>query len=96
LSKPFVDPPDHVNEIGNKFWHNELSTRYAQKDRYTSEGKAQKGLKGWTCWYVELTDGDRSMILVNDKQQVVYETQQLDALGVKIDVLKFLKNDKTP
>lgn len=94
-NRPFVDPPIHVNEIGNKFWLDESSTDYARKDMHMLNGDTQEGLKGWTVFYVELVAerNKRIMILVNDKQEVVYETQQLDAMAIQIDVLKFLKHD---
>lgn len=94
MPQPFVDPPEFVNEIGTKFWHNKDSTEYARKPRYTLTGEHQDGLKGYACWYVEMISKERQLILVDAAGNVVYETQTLDALGTYIDVLKFLHHDR--
>lgn len=82
-----LNKPDFINDIGVKWWLDKSSTQYAHK-------KDVKGisLKNLYVYMVEETNGVRTYVIVdNENGEFVYENQQLEAIGVRIDMLKALK-----
>jgi len=92
FTTPFDTEPDFVNELGAKWWRDESTTHYAQKP----------DIHGTTldvvCFYLEEPSGRRTRVLISKAGEIIEESQNLEALAVKIEVRKFLKRDheKTP
>lgn len=83
------DKPDFVNEIGTKFWKDKILTDHAQ---YTDNTKCKLDA---VCFYVELKTGERTYLLVDkNTNEPIAEEPGIEAMGVKIDVLKFLAQEK--
>lgn len=82
---PFAREPDSVNEKGVKWWIDKSSTDYARNP--DSFGTC---LPEVTCWFVEVPSGEKTR-LITDGTGVIYESQQLEAIGVYIDMLKMDK-----
>lgn len=82
--------PYHINEIGVKFWVDKDTNEYLHKaDRNGIT------LNELAAWFVELNNGHKERILINNQSgQVIYNSQQLDAIGTYIDVLKLLKKEE--
>jgi hypothetical protein len=76
--------PDHVDELGNKYWYDKSLTEYAQERR-----GAQKGLPGVLAWLVERHDGQRRRVLSKDGQ-VFHESLSIEAIAAHIDVIRFI------
>lgn len=83
----FEGEPDFVNEIGTKWWKDELTTQYAQRP-----GKQGIPLM-CTCYALEMVDGYKMRVLVDVNGNIIEEDQSLEGLACKIDVRKFLLND---
>lgn len=86
---PYDNTPDFVNELGTKWWRDESMTNWAQK----------KDLHGTTldmvCFFIELTDGTRTRVLVcKNTQEIVEEDASLEGMACKIDVRKMLVRDQ--
>lgn len=80
---PFDTPPDFINELGVKWWRDPHTTDYAQrKDAFGVSLDA-------VGYYVEMPEGGRTRLLLSKHGALLAEGQSLDALGTKIDVLKF-------
>lgn len=83
IVSPFDTPPDFVNELGVKWWRDPHTTEYAQrKDAFGVSLDA-------VGYFVELPEGDRTRLLLSKHGALLAEGQSIDALGTKIDVLKF-------
>ena len=84
------DQPDFVNEEGVKWWKDEDLTDYARrKDVHGTR------LEHIVVWQVEFPDGVKTRLLVdNDKGEPLYENQGLEAMAVRIDVMKMLKRNR--
>lgn len=81
--------PDFVNEIGTKFWKDKVLTDHAAKE--DSLGRKLDAV----CFYIKLKTGEAAYLLVDRKtQQPIAEEIGVEAMGVKIDVLKFLSQEK--
>jgi hypothetical protein len=81
---PWNKPPEFVNEKGFKWWQDAETTDYAQKKNHN--GKKLDAV----CWFVEEPNGRKTRILVSKKGEVLEESQSLEGMAYKIDVLKFL------
>lgn len=86
--------PDFVNEIGTKFWKDQVGTDYACKqDAHDRKLNA-------VCFYMETKATEtepshRGYILVDKKtNEVLAEASGVEAMGVRIDILKFLSTEK--
>jgi hypothetical protein len=80
------DKPEHVNELGVKFWLDKSTTEFAQK-----EDQFGTKLDGWQVLIVEEPSGYRTRIITDDKQNIKADDQTLEGIGVKIDIFKLLK-----
>ena len=78
--------PVYTNQEGTKWWDDDETTRYARQK--TLKGKSLPLARGY---FVETIDGYRTRVLI-DEGVIVAESQQLEGLGVKIDLLKFLED----
>lgn len=74
--------PDFVNELGVKWWLDETTTDYAK----------QRGLLNTKVWLLEEQNGHRIYVITED-DKIVGESQQLEAIGCKLDVLGFLSKE---
>jgi len=82
----FSKEPDHINEKGVKWWKDDFLTDHAAREDHNGIS-----LKGITVWLVEKPNGYRTRLIIeNDKP--IYESQQLEGIGFRIDVLKLLKH----
>jgi len=83
----FVDRgnPDFVNEKGVKWWRDKLLTEHAT--RADSFGTA---LPDHVAWLIEEPNGRRTYLLTADGD-VLAESQQLETIACKIDIIKLLK-----
>lgn len=75
-----VQPPDFVNDKGVKWW---------REDTITAHAKA-RGLQGIQAWRIEETSGTQSYVLT-EGDEVIYSSQQLDAVGVHLDLLYLIR-----
>ena len=74
-SLPFGRPPDFINEDGVKWWIDKELTEYARMDLNA------------VVFFVEKPNGYQTRALVIDGA-VQYESQSLEAMGCRIDLLK--------
>jgi hypothetical protein len=79
-------PPDHVNELGNRFWLDNILTDHAIKPDIHG-----RRLLGMHVYYVEMVDGKRTYLMVNRKSEVVEEASGIEQMGCRIDVRKYLQ-----
>lgn len=80
---PFDDfEPDFVNEEGVKWWKREEATQKLLDNNVKA-----------ACYNVEKKNGKRSIVLIDEKG-VFYETQELEALWIRMEVEIFLANNK--
>ena len=77
--------PDFINEEGTKWWKDDIITEYAQREDINGTSL------NVVCFVIELKDGYKSRVLINDKQEIIEEDQKVEVMGVKIDIRKFLK-----
>lgn len=78
----FSTPPLLINELGNKFWLNETLTNWAR-------GVDKNGVSlPWTAFFVESPTGFRTIVLVDENQQVLCENTAMDAIASYIDIHK--------
>lgn len=75
-------PPDHINELGVKWWFDKSLTNYAQKPDVHGTT-----LPNATVWLVEESCGRKTRVLVVDGSPV-YDNTSLEAMGCQIDWLK--------
>lgn len=86
----FDTEPNFVNEEGTKWWIDRDATRWA-----TREDRFGTSLPNVVCWVLETKTGYRTYLLVDSEtQQALYESQQLEAIAQRIDVLKLMERDK--
>jgi hypothetical protein len=79
--------PDFINDEGTKWWIDRDLTNYAQNPD-------AKGISlDVQAWVLQTSDGYMTRVLVNKDHEICDESQNLEALAVKIDVRKFLKGD---
>ena len=82
------DKPDFINDGGTKWWIDKIATQYArEKDLFDIQ------LPTITCFRTELDNGYRSFVIV-DGQNIVFTSQQIDAIGCHIDIMKMAKRFK--
>lgn len=79
LGGPWDTPPEHVNEKSVKFWLDADLTRYA----------ARKSLTSVRVYFAEEPDGQRIRLIV-DSGDLVYASQNLEAVACRLDVMSFL------
>jgi len=80
--------PNFVNELGIKWYIDELVTQYCLKENISGVF-----LDNVLAYVVVLPDGNTDRVLVDvNKQEVIYATKNLEEIGVEIDKLKLLKS----
>jgi len=81
--------PDFINDEGFKWWKEDSITDYARReDQFGTVLKA-------TCFVVEEPGtGRKTRLLVSEDQEILADEQGLEAMAIKIDMLKFLERDK--
>lgn len=84
LESVFDSKPDFVNELGTKWRLDAHSTNYA--NRPDSKGTTLDA----RVFYVEEISGRRVRVVV-ESGDIIAEDQTLEGIGMKIDMLKFLK-----
>jgi len=73
--------PDHITDSGIKMWLDRSTTRYA----------LAKGLpKTVQVFFVAEPSGNKTRLIVQDGKPV-YEHQNVEAIGVQLDMMKFLE-----
>jgi len=80
-----MQEPDFINDEGFKWWKDKNITDYARRE--DSFGTTLKA----TCFIVEEPNGRKTRLLVSEDQQILADEQGLEAMAVKIDMLKFLE-----
>ena len=84
LGLMFDRPPDAVNAQGVKWWADKSTTWYAKKP------DANGTSFNVAAWGVETPDGYKTYVLTGDGR-IIFEAQQLEAIGVHIDIMKLQK-----
>ena len=80
--------PNFVNELGIKWYIDELVTQYCLKENISGVF-----LDNVLAYVVVLPDGNTDRVLVDaNNQEVIYATKNLEEIGVEIDKLKLLKS----
>lgn len=80
--------PYYVNEQGYEWWIDTSSTDYARSD--TRPGHPLKAI----CFYVRKDGRALSRVLIDENtNDVLADEQNLEALAVKIDILRFHESD---
>lgn len=82
----FQRPPDAVNAEGVQWWVDKSSTQYAR----SSQG-SKPGLENVVVFLVKDCQGVLMRLIVEDNKPV-YEHQSLEAIAVRLDVMKFDKS----
>lgn len=85
-NKPFF-----VNELENEWWVDKHTTEYAN---YDSKGNPSLNA---VCFYVVENKNNNRKILTRiliskDDNSILAEERNLEAMGTKIDILKYLKS----
>jgi len=81
----FSDDPDFVSEEGTKWWLDKSTTQWVQRED-------QHGTSlDMNVWLVETADGHIVRLLLDSDKNLIAEEQNLEALAVKIDMLKATK-----
>jgi len=75
-------PPDHVNDLGVKWWLDKETTGYAQKPDIHGVS-----LPEVCAWMVQLPNGSYTRLLTY-KGEVLMESQRLEDIGCRIDRMK--------
>ncbi len=78
----FADEPDFVNEEGTKWWKDKSTTDWAQREDQFGTSLDM------IVYLVEKTDGYMTRLLLDTDGNLIDEQQNLEALAVKIDMLK--------
>jgi len=78
----FSDEPDFVNDEGTKWWIDVSTTQYAQRE------DAHGTVLDMVVYLAETKNGYMTRVLLDDDRNIVEEEQNLEALAIKIDMLK--------
>lgn len=80
--------PDFINEQGVKWWIDKSTTQYArEEDQYGTTLNA-------IGWVAETPTGSQSRVLIDeDTKAIIAESPQMEGIGVKIDLLKYMARD---
>ncbi len=84
----FDREPDFVNPEGVKWWLDKSSTQYARRENIRGTT-----LPTITVFMCEFPDKTRSYVILDGTQPVDAPTT-LEAVGVKIDLLKLMKESE--
>lgn len=80
--------PNFVNELGIKWYFDELVTDYCMKENISGVF-----LDNVLAYVVVLPSGETNRVLVDvNNKEVIYATKRLEEIGVEIDKLKLLKS----
>ena len=80
--------PNFVNELGIKWYFDELVTDYCMKENISGVF-----LDNVLAYVVVLPSGETDRVLVDvNNKEVIYATKSLEEIGVEIDKLKLLKS----
>ena len=82
------DKPDFINDEGTKWWVDKIATQYARE-----EDVFGIRLPSVTCFRTEQANGYRSFVIV-DGRNIIFTSQQSDAIGCHIDIMKMTKRFK--
>lgn len=74
--------PDFINAEGVKWWIQKETNRYI---------KSKGNLGKIQAWKTEFPDTKQKRYVLTENDSVIYETAGLEALGVRIDLLSFLR-----
>jgi len=77
--------PDHVNELGIKWWLEKNLTEYAN-----NPDRRGTCLENVQCFIIEFPDGRKTRVLV-EEGQVLYDDGSIEGIGTKIDMMKAAK-----
>lgn len=80
--------PDFVNAEGTKWWINKTITDYARQ-----ENQFGIRLMDVTGWIVETLSGYKTFLLT-ENNEIIAESPTLEAVGAKIDVIKFQRQKR--
>ena len=69
--------PIFINNMGTKWWLNEELQEYVESS----------GLVGYLCYYIETSNGDRNLVLINDEDIIVNNTLSKQDMIDYIDTL---------
>jgi len=88
MINPFSGEPNFINEQGIKYWLDQSTSDYANRaDIYGTR------LKG-KVFLVKRPDGYKTRLLIGENQTILADSQTLDGIATKIDLLKFIKRSK--
>jgi hypothetical protein len=74
--------PEHVNEVGVKWWTHALLTEWASRPD-------QNGivLNDYKVWIVQVPSGEKSLLLTS-KDKLIFETKRVEDMACRIDFIK--------
>jgi len=75
---PWKTEPQFTNAEGVKWWVDKDSNSYVKRKGFDTNKV--------NVWYVERPDGYKTRIII-ENGEMVYESQQLEAIAVHIDVM---------
>jgi hypothetical protein len=81
-------PPTFVNELGVKWWFESSLTMYARRPNLSGIKLPEVAV-----YIVQNTDGAYEYVIV-DHQDVLFASQQMDAIGTHIDMMKLAEQKK--
>jgi len=74
--------PDFINELGVKWWIDHDTMKFTKLNNK------------YQIFVINNNDMITRVITDNEKQTIVYESQQLEAIGAFCDILNFMETDK--
>ena len=77
----------------HEWFHDKISTQYARKNSVLWGSGEQKDALDVACFVVRNKEtGEYNRVMVDrERQEVVYETKSLEAMGYEIDIMKVQK-----
>ena len=78
IPDPFNSKPDFINKHGVKWWKDKVLQHKAKE-------------VGGTTWLTELPGGYKSRLLIINNE-IDYETTNLEAMAVRIDMIKLAED----
>jgi len=80
-----IDEPDFVNPEGVKWWLDKDCTRYAKRENLNGTSL------DYQVFIVKKPNGYMTRVILNEKREPIFESQQLESIGFAIDKQKLLK-----
>lgn len=81
-------PPDFVNEEGFEWYLDEITNQWLAKDMRNGV----KGIKNMRCFFVRKNGIVITRVLIDDKQNIIYEHTNWELMLSHIDILKLAKS----